>query len=339
MTGGQMAPTTLIGQKTMTTPIGRSLSQDGAPIGMAEIMNAIKSPVYIERCSLGTPGKILKTRKAIRHAIQNQVEKRGFSFVEILSPCPINWKIDPLDARKWLVENLEPIFPVKKFRDIPEDAPPPEPEPKKPWMNDEELQEYFQVPKDIPYKEKKTPIEEQHVKISGFGGQGVMSAGVLLANCATAEGLEATWLPSYGPEMRGGTANASVIVSQSEIGSPVVDFPNVLIAMNGPSMDAFEDKVKEGGTIIVNSSIISDEVSRSDVQAYYIPASDIASQVGLLAGANIVILTLYLLVSRVVEVETLRSIIPLSIKKQQYVEKNLMMVDKAIEYYEKNYKS
>jgi 2-oxoglutarate ferredoxin oxidoreductase subunit gamma len=139
--------------------------------------------------------------------------------------------------------------------------------------------------------------------------------------------------------MRGGTANASVIVSESEIGSPVVDFPNVLIAMNGPSMDAFEDKVKEGGTIIVNSSIISDEVSRKDVKAYYIPASDIASQVGLLAGANIVILTLYLLVSKVVDVETLRSIIPLSIKKEQYVEKNLMMVDKAIEYYEKNYKS
>jgi len=78
------------------------------------------------------------------------------------------------------------------------------------------------------------------VKIGGFGGQGVMSAGILMANCATHEGLNATWLPSHGPEMRGGTANASVVISEQPIGSPVVDYPNVLIAMNGPSLDSFE---------------------------------------------------------------------------------------------------
>lgn len=337
MTGGQMAPTTLLGQKTLTTPTGRSMTQDGAPIGMAEIINAINAPVYIERTSLATPAKVMKTRKACKQALQNQIDKKGFSFVEILSPCPINWKIDPIQARKWIDDTLEPIFPVKKFRDNSEEA-----EPQvfyTPKVDDKELLNLFKVQKELPHLNHREPINDQHVKISGFGGQGVMSAGVLLANCATGEGLNATWLPSYGPEMRGGTANASVIVSNGDIGSPVVDYPNVLIAMNIPSLDTFEPKVRENGLIIVNSSIIPKKVSRKDVQALYVPASDMASEEGLLTAANVIILSIYLLHSKVVDIETLKAIIPLSIKKKKYLETNLKMVDKAIEYYNKNLKN
>jgi 2-oxoisovalerate ferredoxin oxidoreductase beta subunit len=88
MTGGQLAPTTLVGQKTLTTPLGRNESSDGAPIGVSELLNALKAPVFIERVSLATPAQVLKTRAVIRKALKNQLERKGFSFVEILSPCP-----------------------------------------------------------------------------------------------------------------------------------------------------------------------------------------------------------------------------------------------------------
>jgi pyruvate/2-oxoacid:ferredoxin oxidoreductase beta subunit len=117
MTGGQMAPTTLVGQKTTTTPGGRTIQQDGGPIGMAELMNALPTPVYIERVSLSSPKNIVAAEKAIKKGIVNQIDKKGFSFVEILSPCPVNWKMEPFEALAWIKTHLEPVFPVKVFRD------------------------------------------------------------------------------------------------------------------------------------------------------------------------------------------------------------------------------
>lgn len=336
MTGGQMAPTTLVGQKTLTTPLGRSMAKDGNPIGMCELINALTTPVYIERVSLGDPKRVMKAKKAITKGLRYQVEERGFSFVEILSPCPVNWKMSAADSRKWLMENLEPMFPVKEFRDDPNR--PQDDEVEYPFMSDGELLKMFRVEKEIKGPETKKHVEDQLVKIAGFGGQGVMSAGVLLADCTIMEGLNATWLPSYGPEMRGGTANASVIVSDKSIGSPVVDKPNVLIAMNGPSLGSFESDVTEGGMILINSSIVREKVKRKDVKAYYIPASDIAKENGLLPAANVVILTIYFLLSGAADVETLRTVIPLSIKKKNLTETNLKMIEAGIKYYEEHLK-
>jgi 2-oxoisovalerate ferredoxin oxidoreductase beta subunit len=334
MTGGQMAPTTLIGQKTLTTPLGRSLLKDGNAIGMCELINSLTTPVYIERVSLGDPKRVLKAKKAVSKGLRYQVEGRGFSFVEILSPCPVNWKMSAGDSRKWLIENLEPIFPVAQFRDEPEKHSGGEIE--YPFLSDNELKKLFQVEKEVKERPVQHHAPDQLVKIAGFGGQGVMSAGVLLADCTIMEGLNATWLPSYGPEMRGGTANASVIVSENAIGSPVVDKPNVLIAMNGPSLTSFEDDVAEGGMVLVNSSIVSEKVKRKDIKTYYIPASDIAKENGLLPAANVVILTIYFLLSGAADVETLRTVIPLSIKKKNLTATNLKMIDAGIRYYEEN---
>ena len=202
MTGGQMAPTTLEGQKTMTTPLGRSGGRDGHPIGMAEVMAALKTPVFIERVSFSTPAKVLKARKVFRKALQYQIDKKGFSFVEILSPCPINWKMDPVQARKWMQEVLEPRYPVKNFRDEGERPSPPDDS--LPFLDDRQMIDLLHEGGSIPSIQKGRTLDEQRVKIAGFGGQGVLSAGILLANIAIAEGLNATWLPSYGPEMRGG---------------------------------------------------------------------------------------------------------------------------------------
>jgi 2-oxoisovalerate ferredoxin oxidoreductase beta subunit len=330
MTGGQMAPTTLSGQKTLTTPEGRDLSLDGSPIGMAEVMNALAPPVYIERVSLSSPAGIMKTRRAFKKALQNQIDKKGFSFVEVLSPCPINWKMDPVRAREWMKESMEEIFPPGCLRDTAEQC---TPRTRLTPLDDKELMDLFQVKKELPEVEKQELPEEQHIKISGFGGQGVLSAGILLANCVIAEGLEATWLPSYGPEMRGGTANASVILSKEAIGSPVVDEPNVLMAMNLPSLLSFEDKVVPGGLIIVNSSVVDRKVKRKDVKDLYVPASEMARNEGLISAANIVMLTVYLLETRIVDLETFKAILPLSLKKKEYLDLNLRLIQKAEAFY------
>jgi 2-oxoisovalerate ferredoxin oxidoreductase beta subunit len=336
MTGGQMAPTTLIGQKTATTPDGRSIIQDGGPIGMAEVMNALKTPVYIERVSLASPPKILATQKAVKKALANQVEKKGFSFVEILSPCPVNWKMEPVKALEWIAGNLEPIFPVKTFRDNSASAVPlADYGSEHPWRSDAELLALLNQSLESPVvpRHAASRVSDQYVKISGFGGQGVLSAGSMLAKCAVAEGLTSTWLPSYGAEMRGGTANTSVIISSDEIGSPVVNSPNVLLALNGPSLDLFEDAVRPGGLIIVNESIIPRKVRRGDVTALYVPASELAKKEGFLAGANSAMLTAYILASKTITLETFRSLIPLSVRKKNLADLNLKIVESAERFY------
>jgi len=343
MTGGQMAPTTLQGQKTLTTPTGRDAGRDGLPIGMAEIINATTTPVYIERVTLSSAKGVLKTRKAVRKGLKYQVEGRGFSFIEILSPCPVNWKMSPVESRKWLADNLEPVFPVTCFRDTCNSSNPIDStldvhkaiaSEEIPFMNDAELITLLNGDAPIPNIEILQLDEDQLVKIAGFGGQGVLSGGTLLAKCGIAEGIHASWLPSYGPEMRGGKAYASVILSNDGIGSPVIDDPNVLIAMNGPSLDAFEDDVVPGGLIIVNSSIVPRKVYRDDVTVLYIPATDIATEEGLTAAANVILLTVYLRHKGIMPPETLKKIIPVSVSRKEFVTANLRIVDKALEYYE-----
>jgi 2-oxoglutarate ferredoxin oxidoreductase subunit beta len=117
MTGGQMAPTTLVGQKSETTPHGRSVENEGYPVHVCEILNTLEAPVFIERCSVHDVKNIRKAEKAILKAFRNQVEGRGFSLVEILSTCPTNWHVDPVKALKFVEEKMVPVFPLGNFRD------------------------------------------------------------------------------------------------------------------------------------------------------------------------------------------------------------------------------
>ena len=125
--------------------------------------------------------------------------------------------------------------------------------------------------------------------IAGFGGQGVLFAGKFLVNKGMMEGKEVSWLPSYGPEMRGGTANCSVIVSDEPVGSPIVSHPDVLVAMNLPSLDKYEDSVVPGGKIFVDSTLIERKVERNDVDVYYVPATRLASENNMGNLANMII--------------------------------------------------
>ncbi|MBE0686664.1 MAG: 2-oxoacid:acceptor oxidoreductase family protein [Anaerolineaceae bacterium] len=131
---------------------------------------------------------------------------------------------------------------------------------------------------------------QKEIIIAGFGGQGVLFAGQLLTYAAMDQGLQVTWIPSYGPEMRGGTANCTVVISDEEIGSPMVSRPSAVIAMNLPSMDKYEDKVKDGGVLVVNQSMVDREVRRGDIKVVMVPANTIAEELGDKRMTNMVLL-------------------------------------------------
>lgn len=123
--------------------------------------------------------------------------------------------------------------------------------------------------------------------IAGFGGQGVLSLGQVLAYSAMTEGKEVSWMPSYGPEMRGGTANCAVIVSDEMVASPVISSPNILVIMNKPSLYKFIDRVEKGGTVFVNSSLVDVKVEREDVKVVYVRANEDAHELGTEKAANV----------------------------------------------------
>jgi 2-oxoglutarate ferredoxin oxidoreductase subunit gamma len=150
---------------------------------------------------------------------------------------------------------------------------------------------------------------EKSFVFAGFGGQGVMLAGRLLAQAGVDHGLEVTWLPSYGPEMRGGTANCTVLLSDEQIGSPVVDNPTALVAMNLPSLDRFEKTVAAAGVIVVNSSLINRPIERNDVQVLSIPANDIAVSLGNPKVANVVALGAVVKATGVIPLELIKDAI------------------------------
>lgn len=128
------------------------------------------------------------------------------------------------------------------------------------------------------------------IVIAGFGGQGLLFAGKVLAYAGLLTGRELSWLPSYGPEMRGGTANCNVILSSTPVGSPIVDQPNVLMVMNTPSLDKYEDTVVPGGKVFVDSTLINRKLRRTDVDVCYIPATQMAKDMGMPALANMILL-------------------------------------------------
>ena len=128
-----------------------------------------------------------------------------------------------------------------------------------------------------------------NILLAGFGGQGILFAGKFLAYQGLIESKEISWLPSYGPEMRGGTANCNVIISDEPVGSPIVSKPDALIVMNLPSLDKFESTVVPGGKIFVDCTLIERKVERTDVEVFYVPATQLALEIGLPTLANMVL--------------------------------------------------
>ncbi len=145
---------------------------------------------------------------------------------------------------------------------------------------------------------------EERIIIAGFGGQGVMAIGQLLTYAGMIEGKHVSWLPSYGPEMRGGTANCNVVISSDDVGSPVVIDSTSAIIMNKPSLDKFENSVVKGGKLFINSSLIDRKSERDDIDVYYVPCNEIADKLGNSRVANMVMLGAYLEATKIVSIDS-----------------------------------
>lgn len=172
---------------------------------------------------------------------------------------------------------------------------------------------------------------KKQIIISGFGGQGVMSIGKSLVEAGVNEGLYVTWVPSYGPEMRGGTANCHVVLSENEVGSPIFSRPSELIAMNAPSLHKFEGDVLPGGAIFVNSSIIPDKVKRTDVKAVYVPCDSIAAEVGNRKVSNMVMVGAYIAATGALKAESVREMLVhmFTGPKAKLVDLNMLALEKG----------
>ena len=285
MTGGQMAPTTLIGEKTVTSPNGRDPHQAGYPLHMCELINELNAPVFIERVSLADVPRIRKAKQAVRKALEVQRDGKGYAFVEILAQCPTNLRLDVAGTADFIINQMEKEFPLGNLRDKVEDTS--RVDRLASDFSKETLDTIFGI---VGVGEKESTVKSERktlqVKIAGFGGQGVLSMGVVLARTACAEGAEVSWYPSYGPEQRGGTSNCSVVISGESIGSPVVYHPDVLIIMNRPSYDKFSGDVSDGGIILCEASVGEVQPPRDTVKVYTVPAVEIAAESGSAKASN-----------------------------------------------------
>jgi 2-oxoisovalerate ferredoxin oxidoreductase beta subunit len=291
MTGGQMAPTTLIGQKSTTSPLGRDVLHDGFPLRMSELLATLDAPIYIERVALGDNKLIARADRAIYRAIENQVKGLGFSLVEVLSPCPTSWKMEPVDAQRWVRDVMTQTFPVSVFRDRTREATPRPPVPPPPPLT--------QVPEILGLAGAASPalVEsvidpafDLQVRVAGFGGQGVLLLGEVIAEAGLDAGLEVSWLPSYGPEMRSGTSNCHVRVSRQPIDSPLVTRPQVLFAMNEPSLRKFLPHVAPGGWVVYNGDTLPEGCARDNVHFIVRNFTEAADALGGARVANMVML-------------------------------------------------
>ena len=171
---------------------------------------------------------------------------------------------------------------------------------------------------------------QSEVMFAGFGGQGILFSAKILAHAAMEQGFEVVWIPSYGPEMRGGTAYCMVVVSDRPIGSPIVRNPHHLVAMNRPSLEKFASVVKPGGVIMINSSLISCDSGRKDVDEIKVPVSDIAKEIGSIKAANIVALGAFAARSRIVDFEILKESVKTEFAgKEKLIPLNMAALEKG----------
>ena len=171
---------------------------------------------------------------------------------------------------------------------------------------------------------------QSEVMFAGFGGQGILLSGKVLATAAMQEGFEVSWVPSYGPEMRGGTAYCTVVISDRPIGSPIVRNPQHLVALNRPSLEKFGSMVKPDGVVLINSSLIPIGTDRHDVDELYVPATEIAKEIGNVRAANIVALSAFVARSKLVDLDVLRECVRAEFaKKEKLIPLNMEALERG----------
>ena len=323
MTGGQAAPTTLLGQKTTTTPTGRHAATEGYPLHISELLSTLQAPAYIERVGLGDNKQIAQAARAIRRGVENQLRGLGFSLIEVLSPCPTIWKMPPVDAAHWVRDVMEKTFPLGVFCDrtkertaapVAQPAPALQDLPRILGVADEDL-----PPGNADELAVASEIDLE-VRIAGFGGQGVLLLGEVLAEAGLDAGLEVSWLPSYGPEMRSGTSNCHVRLAREPIDSPLVTAPNVLVAMNEPSLRKFDKSVQRGGWVIYNGQEFPAGCRREGVRVLARPFTEMADEMGDKRAANMVMLGAMLEMAGVLPQASIDAALRRLVKNPRWVE-------------------
>jgi 2-oxoisovalerate ferredoxin oxidoreductase beta subunit len=275
MTGGQMAPTTPLGKKSTTSPLGRSAGNEGYPLHVCELLATLEAPVFLERVGLGNNKQIMNAAKVIRKAVENQVRGLGFSLVEVLSPCPTIWKMEPVEAQRFVREEMAAVFPLGNLRDHTATVTP-RPAPVPPPALEDLPGLLGLVGGDAVNALPPATNLDVRIRVAGFGGQGVLMLGEVLAEAGLDSGCEVSWLPSYGPEMRSGTSNCHVRLASHPIDSPLVSRPNVLLALNEPSLRKFLASVEPGGTVLYNGDAFPEDCIRADVRAVALPFTAMA---------------------------------------------------------------
>ena len=337
MTGGQCAPTTLIGQKTTTTPNGRDPAKEGYPLHVSELLSALQGPVYIERVGLGDNRQIARAARAIRRAVENQVKGLGFSLIEVLSPCPTIWKMNAVQSQKWVRDVMEKTYPLGVFcdrtkerepRNLAEHVPALEELPRLLDLHEEESQQADGSCEGCSFDSRNVDLQ---VRFAGFGGQGVLLLGEVLAEAGLDAGLEVSWLPSYGPEMRSGTSNCHVRLSSEPVDSPLVARPHVLVAMNEPSLRKFDRSVRPGGWVIYNGSEFPEDCRRKDLHVLARPFLEMADELGDPRACNMVMLGALLETADVLPQASVDAALRRLVKSARWVELDLKAIARGHE--------
>jgi 2-oxoisovalerate ferredoxin oxidoreductase beta subunit len=241
----------------------------------------------------------IKTRKAARKAIEKairlQVDNKGFALVEVLAECPTHLKMTGPEASEWVREQMVPVFPLGVFKD--------ESQTREPWLSMRkpsfdpgEILGIIEATAEAAGRfcagfPSHLDAEDISLKLAGAGGDGAQTAAMLIAKAAINEGFDATHIPSYGPESRGGTSYADVHVAKTEVLSPGSPNPHALVAFNAPSLHRFGPSVREKGVIVYDSSVVEDEPEvRPGVRLYPVPFSEIAMSLGKRVVKNVVAL-------------------------------------------------
>jgi 2-oxoisovalerate ferredoxin oxidoreductase beta subunit len=294
MTGGQLAPTTLMGQRTSTSPRGRDRTM-GHPLRMAELVAQLDGPVYVERVALYDAKQRHRAAKAIEKALWTQAEGVGFSFVEVLAECPTHLRASPVEAERWVREEMVPVYPLGVKKDVTATAeqwsewPTPTFDPRAVLAA---IGAASEAPPRFCSGFPRTPFgDDIGLKLAGAGGDGAQTAAMLIALAAINEGFDATHIPSYGPESRGGTSYADVRLAEAEVLSPDAPAPHVLVAFNAPSLAKFAGEVLPGGVVVYDSGVVHDAPPVDpSVRVVPVPLSAIARDLGDARVKNIVAL-------------------------------------------------
>jgi 2-oxoisovalerate ferredoxin oxidoreductase beta subunit len=294
MTGGQMAPTTLNGQHTTTTPNGRNLFA-GQPLKVAEMIAGLDGPVFVERVALYDNKHRTHARRAIKKALELQVNGVGFAFIEVLAECPTHLKLTPEESEAWVRDNMEPVFPLGVKKDVTDG--PHYPPFLTPSFDPERVLSVLGTTTKLPERfatgfPAHLDPDDISFKLAGAGGDGAQTAAMLITRAAIAEGFDSTHIPSYGPESRGGTSYADVHVAATEVLSPAAHHPHVLVAFNAPSLAKFGPTVRSGGVVLYDSSVITEvpDTVADGVRVVGVPFTEVAKELGSVVVKNIVAL-------------------------------------------------